>query len=63
MDRFEIFYKIVSLLGWVWFFIKKPFKWFGKLSWRAKLLIIILILVIFDSLRFWIFNILVWLLQ
>lgn len=61
MNRTDIFYKVLDFFGWIWFYFKKPFIGFGKLNWKVKLFIIILILAVFDWLRFLIFDILIWL--
>lgn len=63
MNRVEFTYKVLNFIGWCWFFIKKPFKWFGKLNWKAKAIVIVLILTIFDKLRFLLFDLLVWLIK
>ena len=62
MEINDIIYKILNFFGWIWYFIKKPFKWFAKLNWKAKAFVIILILLIFDTLRFWLFSFLIWIL-
>jgi hypothetical protein len=63
MNHIEFIYKILNALGWVWFFIKKPFKWFGKQNWKVQLFVAIIVLTIFDTLRFWVFDLLVWLIK
>ena len=63
MNRAEFIYAVLDMIGWAWYFIKKPFKWFGKLNWKTKVIVIIFILAIFDTLRFWVFDLLVWLLK
>ena len=63
MDRNEIILKILNFLGWILYFIKMPFKFFGKLGWKAKIVAIIFLLLLFDNLRFWLFDFLYWLLS
>lgn len=63
MDFTKIIYKILEFIGWLLYFIKKPFKWFFKLNWKSKIIIIIILLMLFDKLRFWLFNLIVWVLK
>lgn len=58
----EIILAFFDMVGWLWWFIKKPFIWFGKQNWKLKIIIVVLILTIFDKLRFWLFDFLMWLL-
>ena len=44
LKRNEIIFKILDFLGWIWWFVKKPFVWFGKQNWKVKTIIIILLL-------------------
>jgi len=59
----KITYNILSTIGWIWFYIKKPFKIFLKLNWKAQLILIIIFLTIFDGIRFLLFDIIMWVIR
>ena len=62
MDKVELFYKVLDVIGWIWFYFKKPFIAFGKLNWKVQTILIIIFLGVFDNIRFLLFDFFIWIL-
>lgn len=57
----EIKYYLKDFLKTLWYFIKKPLRWFWNLKFKYKFFIILFTLALWDGLRKLVFKFLTWL--